>query len=101
GSDGFDPQVADFSAENLNRIRTELAIPRGKRLWFVGDAFRAGLSVDEVYKLSKIDHWFLEQIEELIRTESEIAGQKISKIEEADLRRYKRLGFSDRRLAKL
>ena len=101
GSDGFDPQVADFSAENLNRIRTELAIPRGKRLWFVGDAFRAGLSVDEVYKLSKIDHWFLEQIEELIQTESEIAGQKISKIEEADLRRYKRLGFSDRRLAKL
>ena len=100
-SDGFEPQVDDFSDESLKRIRTELAIPRAKRLWFVGDAFRAGLSVEEVFRLSKIDPWFLEQIEELIRTESEIGQQKVSKISEALLRRYKRLGFSDRRLARL
>ncbi|HEX4895517.1 MAG TPA: carbamoyl-phosphate synthase large subunit, partial [Solimonas sp.] len=101
GSDGFDPQVAEFTPETLTQIRTELAIPRGKRLWFVGDAFRAGMSLDEVHRLSRIDPWFLDQIEELIATEAEIAGQKISKLDEADLRRYKRLGFSDRRLAKL
>ncbi|MGH8540812.1 MAG: carbamoyl-phosphate synthase large subunit, partial [Stenotrophobium sp.] len=101
GSDGFDPHVDEFGEKSLARIREELSTARAKRLWFVGDAFRAGMSVDEVYRLSKIDPWFLDQIEELIQTESEIAGHKISKIEEADLRRYKRLGFSDRRIAKL
>ena len=100
-SDGFDPQVAEFNEATLGKIRDELTTARAKRLWFIGDAFRAGMSVDEVFKLSKIDPWFLEQIEELIRTEGEIAEQKISKIEEADLRRFKRLGFSDRRLATL
>ncbi|NGY06135.1 carbamoyl-phosphate synthase large subunit [Solimonas terrae] len=105
GSDGFDPIVertaGGYSDEAMNRIRTELAIPRGQRLWYVGDAFRAGLSVEDVFKLSKIDVWFLEQIAELIAVEGEIAVQKISKLEAADLRRYKRLGFSDRRLARL
>ncbi|HET8881908.1 MAG TPA: carbamoyl-phosphate synthase large subunit [Solimonas sp.] len=105
GSDGFDPKVERtagvYSDEALNRIRTELAIARGSRLWYIGDAFRAGLSVDEVFKLSRIDVWFLEQIEELIATEAGIATQKISKLEADDLRRYKRLGFSDRRLAAL
>ncbi|MGH9202708.1 MAG: carbamoyl-phosphate synthase large subunit, partial [Vicinamibacterales bacterium] len=101
GSDGFESQVPDFGASSVSRIRDELLTARGKRLWFVGDAFRAGLSVEEVFKLSKIDPWFLEQIEEIIRTEGEIAQQKISTIEEADLRRYKRLGFSDRRIATL
>jgi carbamoyl-phosphate synthase large subunit len=100
-SDGFDPQVAEFTETTLGQIRDELTTARAKRLWFIGDAFRSGMSVEEVFKLSKIDPWFLEQIEELIKTESEIATYKISKIEEADLRRYKRLGFSDRRLAKL
>jgi carbamoyl-phosphate synthase large subunit len=100
-SDGFDPQVSEFNETTISKIREELITARAKRLWYVGDAFRAGLSVAEVFRLSKIDPWFLDQIEELIKTESEIAEQKISKIEEADLRRYKRLGFSDRRLAKL
>jgi carbamoyl-phosphate synthase large subunit len=100
-SDGFDEQVLDFSEDSLKRIRTELAIARSRRLWFVGDAFRAGMSVDEVFRLSKIDPWFLEQIEELIRTEGEIRQHKVSKLEAADLRRFKRLGFSDRRLATL
>ncbi|HEY1076227.1 MAG TPA: carbamoyl-phosphate synthase large subunit [Fontimonas sp.] len=100
-SDGFEPQVPDHSAESIARIRTELAIPRAKRLWYVGDAFRAGMSVEDVFQASKIDRWFLDQIAELIEVEAEIAEQKVSKIEAEDLRRYKRLGFSDRRLALL
>jgi carbamoyl-phosphate synthase large subunit len=100
-SDGFDEQVGEFGEESLKRIRTELAIARGKLLWYVGDAFRAGLTVEEVHRLSRIDPWFLEQIEELIRTEGEIRLQKISKISADELRRCKRLGFSDRRLATL
>jgi carbamoyl-phosphate synthase large subunit len=101
GSDGFDPQFAEINEAAVAKIREELVTARAKRLWYVGDAFRAGLSVDEVFRLSRIDPWFLDQIEELIKTESEIGEQKISKVDEADLRRYKRLGFSDRRLARL
>ena len=105
GSDGFEPQVASehgvYSEASLTSIRQELAIPRAKRLWFVGDAFRAGMSLEEVYRTSKIDWWFLEQIQELIATEAEIRQQKISTLGKADLRRYKQLGFADRRLAAL
>ena len=98
---GFEPQVPDYGAENLQRIRTELAIPRGRRLWYVADAFRAGLSQAEVFGLSKIDPWFLEQIEEIVRTEAEIAAAKVSKVDAPTLRRWKRMGFADRRIAAL
>ena len=105
GSDGFDPAVpaehGGYSEAAVSRIREELATPRARRIWYVGDAFRAGLSLEDIFKLSKIDPWFLEQIEELIRVESEIAAQQISKIGKDSLRRYKRLGFSDRRIATL
>jgi carbamoyl-phosphate synthase large subunit len=101
GSDGFEPQVADHSAESLNEIRAELAIPRAKRLWYIGDAFRAGMSVDDVHQASKIDPWFLDRIQELIAVEREVAGRKLSQLGAEDLRRYKRLGFSDARLARL
>ncbi|MGH8441434.1 MAG: carbamoyl-phosphate synthase large subunit, partial [Nevskiaceae bacterium] len=100
-SHGFEPQVPDHSAESVMHIRNELAIPRSRRLWYVADAFRAGLSLDEVSAASKIDPWFLEQIEEIVRMETEIAQQKISKLDEGALRAWKRLGFSDRRIAAL
>jgi carbamoyl-phosphate synthase large subunit len=101
GSDGFDPQVPDFRVSNMAKIREELITPRGKRLWFVGDAFRAGLSVEEVFTLSKIDPWFLDQIHELIAAETRIASVPLKEIKADTLRRYKRFGFSDRRIAKL
>ncbi|MGQ0698750.1 MAG: carbamoyl-phosphate synthase large subunit [Panacagrimonas sp.] len=101
GSDGFDPQVKVGSEASLSKIIEELVTPRAKRIWFVADAFRAGLSVPEVFKFSKIDPWFLDQIAELVAVESEIAERKILQIEAGELRRYKRFGFSDRRLAKL
>jgi carbamoyl-phosphate synthase large subunit len=101
GSEGFESQVQDYSTESLNRIRTELAIPRASRLWYVGDAFRGGMSVDEVFQASKIDPWFLEQIAELIAVEQSLRAKKLTQLDAAVLRRCKRLGFSDARLAKL
>ena len=101
GCDGFDPIVSDYSDANLVRIREELATPRSNRIWYVGDAFRAGLNVEDVFRLTAIDPWFLEQIAELIRVEGEIAASKLVDLDYATLRRYKRLGFSDRRIAKL
>jgi carbamoyl-phosphate synthase large subunit len=100
-SHGFEPQVPDYGPENLQKVRGELAIPRARRLWYVADAFRAGLTQQEVFELSKIDPWFLDQIEEIVRVENDIAKAKISKVAEADLRAWKRLGFSDRRIATL
>ena len=98
---GFEPQVKEYTDETVMRIRNELAIPRARRLWFVADAFRAGLTQQEVFELSKIDPWFLDQIEEIVRTEVEIAGTKISKVSADLLRSWKRMGFSDRRLSAL
>jgi carbamoyl-phosphate synthase large subunit len=100
-SHGFEPQVPDYGDESVNRIRNELAIPRGRRLWYVADAFRAGMTVEEVFQASKIDPWFLEQIAEIVQVEGEIAQQKVSKLDAATLRAWKRLGFSDRRIATL
>ncbi len=101
GSDGFDPQVPDHSADSISRIREEVATPRANRLWYVGDAFRTGMSVEDIFKLSKIDPWFLDQIEELIGMEKAIAAAKLDTLTADAVRGWKRLGFSDRRIAKL
>jgi carbamoyl-phosphate synthase large subunit len=101
GSDGFDEVIDLTAADAEARIRSELAIPRARRIWFIGDAFRFGLSLEDVHRLSRIDPWFLEQIEELIRLEAEIRQTSLKTVEADVLRRYKRYGFSDRRLAKL
>jgi carbamoyl-phosphate synthase large subunit len=82
--------------------------PVPERIWYVGDAFGMGLSVDEVYDLTKIDKWFLVQIEEIVKIEldldklaAEKGDQALAAIDAATLRALKRKGFSDRRLAKL
>ncbi len=102
GSDGFEQKLADYdSAEALTTLRNELTTPRADRLWYVGEAFRAGMTVAEVFELTWIDPWFLDQIAELIEMEGELAGRALSDLDAGELRRYKRAGFSDRRLARL
>jgi carbamoyl-phosphate synthase large subunit len=105
GADGFepklDPTVDKLGDESLASLRTELTTPRAERLWYVGDAFRAGLTLAEVHELTAIDPWFLEQIEELIAMEGALEGKVLADLDAAAMRRYKRAGFSDRRLAKL
>jgi carbamoyl-phosphate synthase large subunit len=101
GSDGFDNVIDLDAVDAETRIRSELAIPRAQRIWFVGEAFRKGLSVDEVHRVSRIDPWFLEQVEELIHTEDTIRRTPLASIEADALRVFKRLGFSDRRLGTL
>ncbi|HLQ86337.1 MAG TPA: carbamoyl-phosphate synthase large subunit [Salinisphaeraceae bacterium] len=67
GSDGFDPMLAAVDNDAAHEaIRSELTTPRRQRLWFIGEAFRAGFTLAEVQQLTHIDPWFLEQIEELI-----------------------------------
>ncbi|MDP3865903.1 MAG: carbamoyl-phosphate synthase large subunit, partial [Rhodoferax sp.] len=102
GVDGMNEKTQD--REILER---ELGEPGPDRIWYVGDAFAAGWSVDEVFELTKIDRWFLVQIEQIVKIELEIehlpqpaVGTALDSIDAATLRALKQKGFSDRRLAK-
>ena len=96
GADGFDPKTTD-----REEIEAELMSPGPERIWYVGDAFRIGMSLAEVHAVSKIDPWFLDQIQALIEQEVSLAGRSLIDIGHDELRQLKRAGFSDRRLAKL
>ena len=96
GIDGLNPVSTD-----LNEITTEIREPKDKRILFVADAFRMGMSVDEVFNHSKIDRWFLVQIEELVKLEQHVAQLTLDQINADDLRELKKKGFSDRRLAQI
>ncbi|MBY0443923.1 MAG: carbamoyl-phosphate synthase large subunit, partial [Burkholderiales bacterium] len=96
GMSGFDEMTTDRSV-----IEAEIANPGPERIWYVADAFRVGMSMDEVFNLTKIDPWFLRQIEDLVIEENAIRGTAVESIDYATMRRLKRKGFSDRRLASL
>ena len=96
GADGLDPRTTDD-----DEIEAELMSPGPERIWYVGDAFRVGMSLEEVHAISKIDPWFLDQIESLIEMERELTGRSLEHVSAEQLRELKRAGFSDRRLATL
>ena len=101
GSAGFEPRVDVNTDEGLNELREQLSDPGAERIWFVGDAFRAGMSVDDVFDLCAIDPWFLAQIEDLIREEQKLRGRTLESLDAGQLYALKRKGFSDIRLASL
>jgi carbamoyl-phosphate synthase large subunit len=96
GADGLDEKTTDES-----RIKAEMGNPGAERLFYVADAFRVGMSLDEIHAISHIDPWFLAQIEDLVRQENAIRGRKLVDLSRDELFALKRNGFSDRRLASL
>ena len=96
GVNGLDEKYNDREA-----ICAELGSPGPQRIWAVSDAFGFGMSVAEVFALSKIDPWFLVQIEDLIRQEKILADRNLESLDANELRTLKRNGFSDARLADL
>ncbi|HNQ57064.1 MAG: carbamoyl-phosphate synthase large subunit [Burkholderiales bacterium] len=82
-------------------IEQELANPGAERVWYLGQAFRNGMSREKAFQLTKIDPWFLAQIEDIVGEEAALAGRKLHDLDAEAMRRLKRKGFSDRRLAKL
>ena len=96
GVDGLDEKTTD-----LDTITKEMGVPGPERIWYVGDAFRMGMTVAEVYDISKIDHWFLVQIKDLIDREQALKGKQIADLDKPAMLKLKRSGFSDRRLATL
>ena len=101
GASGLDPKIDLQDEDAPERIRRDLITPGAERIWFVGDAFRMGMSVEEVFEHSNIDPWFLVQIKELIDIEASLTSQPLSGIDADALRRLKRKGFSDKRLGQL
>ena len=91
----------DEKYTNRDEIAAELGSPGPDRIWAVADAFRLGMGVEEVFALSKIDPWFLVQIEDLIRQEKSLLGRTMESIGADELRVLKRSGFADARLAAL
>ncbi len=101
GVSGLDPTFEWDSEESVQAMRHELANPGPRRLWCVADAFRSGMSIDEVFQVSKIDSWFLAQIEDLVWDEARMTEMALSDLDRDSLWRLKRKGFSDKRLAAL
>ena len=95
GVDGLNEKTQDREV-----LEKELGEPGPERIWYVGDAFAMGLSVDEVFALTKIDPWFLVQIEEIVKIELELETQSLDAIDRDTLLALKKKGFSDRRLAR-
>lgn len=95
-------EVVDSTHPEVHRIlRQEVRQPGAERLFYVADAFRAGLSLRKLHKLSCIDPWFLAQLEELVRIEADVRSEGAVGLTAGRLRFLKRKGFSDRRLATL
>ena len=101
GVDGFDEQVVGSDSAAVEEITKQLVEVGPQRLWYVGDAFRAGMSLQKVLDLTKIDPWFLVQIEDIIVNEEVLKNQRLDELSTDEIRRLKRKGFSDRRLASL
>ena len=101
GINGFSPIADHLEGDRLERIQQELRVPGAERILYVGEAFRAGLSLEAVCELSCIDPWFLIQIEDIIAEEGRLEEKAFSDLKQEDFLSLKRQGFSDSRLADL
>lgn len=109
GANGFDEQI-DFAAikdgklskeKAMADVKNRLTVPTPERLYYIADAFRLGMSVDDVFALTNIDPWFLVQIEDIVATEERVKALGFGGLNADNLRRFKRKGLSDLRLATL
>ena len=96
GIDGLTERSTD-----RDEIIEEIGEPGPERILFVGDAFRLGMTLDEIFEETAIDPWFLAQIEQIIATETQLKGRTLESLSAAELRFLKKKGFSDKRLGKL
>jgi carbamoyl-phosphate synthase large subunit len=96
GVDGLNQRTRDRET-----IERELGDPGPERIWYVGDAFENGFTLEEVHELTHIDPWFLAQIKEIVDIEMELDDRTLADIDAGRMRELKRRGFSDRRLAHL
>ena len=102
GLDGLSPILAmPLTDESQDKLAYELRAPGADRLLYVADAFRAGWTLARIGELTRIDPWFLAQVEDLVREEAQVRDEGLGALTAERLRFLKRKGFSDSRLAKL
>jgi len=104
GSFGFGCDNKDLwgtpQQPNIEEIRAKLATPNADRAWYLRYALKSGMTIEQIYALTAIDPWFLDQLAELVETEEELRQiDELTKVDDALLRKAKRFGFSDRQLA--
>lgn len=96
GADGKDEEMPD-----VKTLRDYLRIPTHKRVFYIRHAIKLGMSIDEIYELTKIDRWFIQKIKNIVDMENELLKYTIETIPKEVLRKAKKLGFSDRQIAYL
>jgi carbamoyl-phosphate synthase large subunit len=101
GVNGLDSIIDITAPEAKGKIIRELREPGAERIWYIADAIRMGMSVDEIFELTNIDRWYLVQIEELIILEQQIHESGLSSIDDNLMKILKRKGFADCRIAEL
>ena len=98
---GLDPIIDITADDSKSKIRSELLSAGAERIFYLADAFRMGMSVQNAFDLSKIDPWFLTQVEDIVLSENSIKGQDIKSIKSETIRELKQKGFSDKRLSEI
>ncbi|MBX2869713.1 MAG: carbamoyl-phosphate synthase large subunit [Acidiferrobacterales bacterium] len=102
GSDGLDDMELTETGEDLvDLLSAKMRIPGAHRVWYMAEAFRHGMTLEEIHNICRIDPWFLAEFEDLLLTESQVKQHQLSDLQPELLHSWKRKGFSDRRLAVL
>ncbi len=102
GSDGLDELTLEETGEPLETaLSAKLRVPGAERVWYLAEAFRHGMDLEQIYNICRIDPWFLAEFEDIVLAEADIKRQTLEEISPDTFWGWKRMGFSDRRLAKL
>ena len=98
---GLDPIIDITADDSKAKIRSELLSAGAERIFYLADAFRMGMTLQNAFELSKIDPWFLAQVEDIVLSEKSIEGKEIEDIQSETIRELKQKGFSDKRLSEI
>ena len=98
---GLDPIIDITADDSKAKIRSELLSAGAERIFYLADAFRMGMTLQNAFELSKIDPWFLAQVEDIVLSEKSIEGKEIEDIQPEAIRELKQKGFSDKRLSEI
>jgi carbamoyl-phosphate synthase large subunit len=101
GASGFNEHLDLSDPSPKDTLKLKLKTPTPERIFYIADAFRFGMSLDEVFEYTNIDRWFLIQIEQIVASEEEVKQMGFGGIDAATMRRLKRIGLSDLRLSEL
>ena len=101
GVSGFDPLIDDTAEDISTHLESYLKNPGPDRIWYIADAFRAGFTLEEVFRFTAIDRWFLIQIEDIVKDELSLTKTSVENLDFKKLLNLKRKGFADKRLANL